>query len=65
MRNGLSGDSRYGGVLQFPAITVKSALQMWTPNCRAATTINPNPARDGTSVMLIVAITVTLAEYTS
>ena len=61
MRNGLSRDSRYGGVLRFPAITVKSALQMWTPNCRAATTINPKSARDGTSVILIAAVTVSLA----
>ncbi len=64
-RNGLSHDSHYSGVLHFSAVAVKSALQMWTPNCRAARTINPNPARDGTSVMLTAAITVALAEGTS
>ena len=48
-------------MLRFPAITVTSALNMWTPNCRAATTINPKPAHDGTSVILIAAATVALA----
>lgn len=65
VRNGLSHDSRYSGVLHFSAVAMKSALQMWAPNCRAATTIAPNPARDGTSLMLIAAVTVALAEYTS
>lgn len=65
MRNGLSHDSRYSGVLGFAAVAMKSALQMWTPNCRTAATADPNPVRDGTSVMLIAAITVAFAEYTS
>jgi hypothetical protein len=61
VRNGLSHDSRYGGVLDFSAITVKSALQMWTPDCRAATAINPKPARDDTGVILIAPVMVALA----
>jgi hypothetical protein len=57
VRNGLWRGSRHGGVLRFPAITVKSALQMWTPNCRAATTINPKPTRDRTSAILTAPVT--------
>lgn len=58
MRNGLWRGSRHGGVLRFPAISVKSAPQMWTPNYRAATTINPKPTRDRASLILIAPVKV-------
>jgi len=57
---GLSREGCHRDVLRFPAITVKSALQMWASNYRTATTISSKPTGDGGSAMLNAPVAIPL-----